>query len=33
VAATIINRPWERLTGIQQIELEIMQDLVERRRR
>ena len=29
----LINRQWERLTEIQQIQLEIMQDLVERRRR
>jgi uncharacterized membrane protein len=28
----LINRQWERLTEIQQIQLEIMQDLVERRR-
>jgi uncharacterized membrane protein len=29
----LINRQWERLTEIQQIQLEIMQDLVERRPR
>ncbi len=28
----LINRQWERLTEIQQIQLEIMQDLVDRRR-